>query len=299
MLKRFLKFIKAVVILSIISITIVEAGESVPAKFYFINAMEKFSDEYRFKGLSSLYLYDEELYVVDNEGGQIYIFGTKGEPVFQFGREKGIGFPIDIFVFNSLIYISEERKNDIEIFNMRGEKVGKIDPPYIGFSPGNMAIMEGDGFFVVDRNSLKICVFDRDGKYKYNFGGRNLFKSVSGIAVKNGKVYISVADSEPVVRVFDATGKYITGFGRIGEGPEAFSMPSGIRVDNNEIIWVVDAFKHKVMGFDIEGKKQNEFGNYGNPREDLYYPVKIDFNEDTFYVLEKGRGRVSMFRRMD
>ncbi len=290
----------------------VNVSESAPSGFYFFNAIEKFSDEYKFDGLSAIFISDEEFYVVDNGGNHIYIFNLDGAPVFQFGKEKGIELPIDVFVYNNYIYVSAEGKDFIEILNMRGEKTGKIESPYEGFTPGKMAILPplhppltkgGDGgvegFLVVDRNSLMICVFDRDGKYQYNFGGRNLFKSIGGIAAKNGKIYVSVMSAEPVIRVFDTKGEYLTGFGHIGESEQYFSMPSGIKVDDKGNIWVVDAFKHRVIGFNMEGEKQDEFGKSGNPKENLYYPLSLDSKGDIFYVVEKGRGRISMFKRVE
>lgn len=279
--------------------TISNRAESNSSKILFLNSIDRFSDDYRFEGLSSIFISDDEIFVADNGGNNIYIFDLDGTPIFQFGKEKGVLLPIDIFVANNYIYISEEGKDSVQIFNMRGEKIGKINPPYDGFTPGKMAVMEGEGFFVIDRNSLKICVFDKDGKYKYSFGGRNLFKSIGGIAARDGKIYISVISSDPAVRVFDIKGNYITGFGHIGEGDQNFSMPSGIRVDDAGVIWVVDAFKHRISGFNNEGKKWNEFGFFGNPKEDLYFPLSVDFKGENFYVIEKGRGRISMFKRME
>ena len=297
---NFMKNIEKIVFLSAwIVLTFVGLAEPKPSNFYFISAIEKFSDDYRFEGLSSILINDEELYVVDNGGNHIYIFNLDGSSVFQFGKEKGIALPIDIFVYNNYIYVSAEGKDFIEILNMRGEKIGEIEPPYEGFAPGKMAAIEREGFFVVDRKSLNICAFDRDGKYQYKFGGRNLFKSIGGIAAKNGKIYVSVMSADPVIRIFDTKGEYLTGFGHIGESDQYFSMPSGIKVDDNGNIWVVDAFKHRVIGFNIEGKRQDEFGKSGNPKEDLYYPLSVDSKGDMFYVIEKGRGRISMFKRMD
>src|SRR3989337_1693942 len=270
-----------------ILIILIAKVESAPSSFYFISAIDRFSDEYRFEGLSSIFIEDDELYVVDNGGNNIYIFELDGTPVFRFGKEKGVSSPIDIFVSNNYIYMSGEGKNYIEIFNIRGEKVGSIEPPYEGFTPGKMAVMDGVGFLVVDRNSLMICVFDRDGKYQYNFGGRNLFKSIGGIAAKNGKIYVSVMSAEPVIRVFNTKGEYLTGFGHIGESEQYFSMPSGIKVDDKGNIWVVDAFKHRVIGFNMEGEKQDEFGKSGNPKENLYYPLSLDSKGDIFYVVHK------------
>lgn len=291
--------VKRALLVFVVLILIISKGEASPSNFYFINAIERFSEEYRFEGLSSFFINDEEIYVADNGGSHIYIFNLDGSPVFQFGKEKGITLPIDIFVYNDYIYVSEEGKDSIWIFNIRGEKSGIIAPPYEGFAPGKMAVAEDGSFFVVDRNSLKISAFDKDGKYKYNFGDRNLFKSISGIAAKDGRIYISVMSNNPVVRIFDTKGNYLTGFGQIGEGEHYFSMPSGIKVDDKGNIWVVDAFKHRVMGFDIEGKKQGEFGIFGDPKKDLYYPLGVDFRGDTFYVIEKGRGRISLVKRVD
>lgn len=294
MMKRFL----LILIIPIILISNNKV-ESAPSNFFFISAIEKFSDEYRFVGLSSFFINDEEIYVADNGGSNIYIFDLDGLPIFQFGKEKGITLPIDIFVYNNYIYISEEGKDFIEILNMRGEKTGKIEPPYEGFAPGKMAVSEKEGFFVVDRKTLNICVFNKDGKYQYNFGGRNLFNSIGGMDAKNGKIYVSVMSAEPVIRVFDIKGKYLTGFGHIGESDQNFSMPSGIKIDDKGIIWVVDAFRHRVVGFNIEGKKQGEFGIFGDPKKNLYFPLNVDFKDNTFYVIEKGRDRISMIKRVD
>ena len=271
------------------------ANSSAASNVYFLSTIDRFSDEYPFEGLSAVFVYNEELYVADNAGSRIYIFDLDGIPLFQFGKEKGLARPVDLVVLNNRIYVSQEGTETIEIFNMRGDNIGKVDPPFKGFSPGKMTPIEGRGFFAVDKITLKVCAFDNNGKYQYNFGGRDVFRSMGGIAVWKGRVYITVMDSMPLIRVFDLKGNYQTGFGRIGDSKEFFSMPAGVNVDNEGIIWVVDAFRHKVSAYNQEGRKQNEFGGSGRFLGSLDYPQDIEISGDRFYVLEKGRNRISLF----
>lgn len=273
-------------------------AESAAPKFYFFSSIEGFSKEYPFEGLSSFYLYGEEIFVADKTGSRIYIFDLDGTPLFQFGKEKGVASPIDLFVSNNRIYVSQKDKGAIEIFNMRGDPVKKIARPVESFSPGWMTPLEEGGFLAVDRNTMEIFVFDGEDNFSYSFGGRYLFGSLGGLVAHNGNVYITVMDSSPVLRVFDIQGNYKTGFGAIGEGKDNFSMPSGVGVGPKGVIWIVDGFKHRVAGFDKEGKLVSDFGSFGRRNGFLNYPLNIDFNGDLYYVLEKGkRGRISVFKR--
>ena len=268
-------------------------GASAKTEFILFNTIESFSEEYKFESLSSFFISGEELYIADNAGKRIYIFGIDGTPIFQFGKEKGLGRPIDLFVFEDRIYVSQQGKNTIEIFNIRGDRIGKIDPPPDGFMPDRMALMEDGGFLAVDKSTLKIYIFDKHGKYLYNFGGRDVFRSMGGIATKGDKIYVTVMDSHPLIRVFDTKGKYLTGFGEIGDSKELFSMPTGIKVDDQGAIWVVDAFRHTVAEFNQNGKRLDAFGGFGT----LYYPISVDFKGDLFFVLDNDKRRISVFKR--
>lgn len=289
------KFLKRLFLVFIITFVLGLRAGSAQTGFFFMNTINTFSNEYPFQNLSALFVDGEELYVSDYGGSRIYVFELDGTPIFQFGKEKGLGKPIDFFVFNDKIFVILEGKSAIEVFNIRGDRIGKINPPFEGFVPHRFALRDGGGFFVTGKFSKKICAFDNKGKYLYNFGGRNVLKSMGGIATKGEKVYLTVMDSAPLIRVFDIKGKYLGGFGRIGENLELFSMPSGIKVDDQGRIWVVDAFKHSVRAFDEKGKILNRFGGPGT----LNYPIDIDFSKDVFFILEKEMNQISMFKRED
>ena len=56
---------------------------------------------------------------------------------------------------------------------------------------------------------------------------------------KDGNVYVTDTMNNRV-EIFDADGKFISTFGKNGDGPGYFARPKGIAVDSDGHIWVAD-----------------------------------------------------------
>jgi len=69
--------------------------------------------------------------------------------------------------------------------------------------------------------------------------------------IKEGNVYVTDTLNNRV-EIFDADGKFISAFGKSGDGPGHFARPKGIAIDRDGHIWVVDAVQQRVQVFDTE-----------------------------------------------
>ena len=47
--------------------------------------------------------------------------------------------------------------------------------------------------------------------------------------------------------MFTSEGKFVTSFGRKGEGPGEFISPCGLEVDNNGVVYVCDSYNNRVQ----------------------------------------------------
>lgn len=254
---------------------------------------------YRFRDPQGIYFDSEEgeIYLADTGNNTIDIFDSKGLLLFQFGKGVLIS-PFDLVVRGGRIYVSQQGKGYIEVFNYRGKSISRIYPPGgkgKKFYPGRLALDDKENLYVVEMISQKILIFDKDGRFISGFGGAERFSSISGIFVRAGRIYVTASEGKPI-QVFDMKGKFLLEIGEHGEKKEDFSFAGNLYVDRKERLWVIDNFRHQLKVFDREGRLLFNYGAYGMNPGDLLFPVDIDFNKDTMYILEKGTKRLSIFR---
>ncbi|MBV8207610.1 MAG: hypothetical protein JO041_12520, partial [Acidobacteria bacterium] len=96
---------------------------------------------------------------------------------------------------------------------------------------------------------------------------------------------------------FDAEGKFITMFGKHGDGPGYFARPKGIAVDCDKHIWVVDTYQDRVQVFDRQGRLLIYMGGHGNwPGQfSAAYGIAIDRNNRVI-TSEQFPGRLQIFQ---
>ncbi len=249
------------------------------------------------------------LYVADQKVGAVFIFNTETRDVeliangqqAHFGLINGIAIDDDDRVF-----VSDGKMHRVLIFNAKHEVVGQINEKLI--DPVGLAIdTENRLLYVVDTQADQVVVYDPDSlkelrrigtccKNHYlttpgDFGG------ASNVAVdKDGNVYVTDTINNRV-EIFDADGKFISTFGKNGDGPGYFARPKGIAVDGDGHIWVADAVQNRLQVFNREGQLLTYIGGYG------HYPgqfeslvgVAIDKNNRVF-TSEQYPGRVQQYR---
>src|SRR5215472_13835925 len=99
------------------------------------------------------------------------------------------------------------------------------------------------------------------------------------------------------VEVFDADGKFISAYGKNGDGPGYFSRPKGVAVDSDGHIWVADGMQDRVQVFDKEAHLLISFGGHGLLPGQFQGLVSVFADQNNrIFTSEIYPGRVQQFR---
>lgn len=111
-------------------------------------------------------------------------------------------------------------------------------------------ITDNGDIYVTDTLNSLIKVFDRSGKFKTSFGGKNLIYLPSDLIVSSNSVYV-VDGKNSRIQVFDLTGNFIKTFvgPEIGKKIGAW-IPAAIAINSDGDIYAADVFYHRVIVFD-------------------------------------------------
>jgi len=239
-----------------------------------------------------------EVYVVDNERDEIFIFDQTGTPIFRFGRKAGkrlLSTPIDLVVRGDMIYVSQEGKPYIEVFDQRGNSVKKIEFPGKLFAPGMMDIDQDGNIYVVNKKLGECYVLDTQDTVVRTIGQG--LTSLSGVAVGSDELYLITPfpSLTRVINIYTLRGEMIGSFEQIDSRGGTLMLPVAGKVDSKENLWLVDSLKG-IQIYDSKYKKISYFGRLETRKEMLRHPVDIDFSlSGMIYVVDKETKSVSVF----
>lgn len=264
-------------------------------------------DEYTdFKAPSSLAVNGKSgrMCIVDKDPDEVYLMSMQGLPIKRIGGEAGAKSSAGAAIANDgSIYITDAETASIKVVSPDESKMVIAMPAVEGGKapvPGRMVIDRNGNLYVTDKANSRICVFDRDGNVKFQFGKSGVkhgeFKSLEDVAVDRlGRIYAADSSGTPV-QVFDKKGKYLYRFGFRGEGDEDISFAAGLFIDPNDQVWVVDRGAHSLKVFDRNGTFLRKFGEYGTEQGELFQPVDAEMDSlGRIYVLEAGAKRLQIF----
>jgi tripartite motif-containing protein 71 len=100
-----------------------------------------------------------------------------------------------------------------------------------------------------------------------------------------------------MVQIYDASGKFLNGFGKHSAGLENFSFPAGIVVLSNGTIWVLDTIRQIASHFKNDGEFLTYIGGRGNQPGAFDYPSGMATDgTGLLFVLERAGSRYQCFR---
>jgi sugar lactone lactonase YvrE len=249
------------------------------------------------------------LYVADQKVGAIFIFNTETREVELIKNKthahfvRIIGLAMDD---NDRLFVSDPGLRHVLAFDAAHKAEEVITEGLV--SPGSLAIdRENRLLYVSDIELDQVLVYDADTlklKRKIGTTGHNHeltspgdFAKPTGLAVdQEGNLY--VADTlNNRIEIFDADGKFISAFGKSGDGPGYFARPKGVAIDGDGHIWVADGMQDRVQVFNREAQLLISFGGHGMLPGQFQglVGIAVDKNNRVF-TSEIYPGRVQQFR---
>jgi DNA-binding beta-propeller fold protein YncE len=249
------------------------------------------------------------LYVADQKVGAIFIFNTETREVELIKNKvhahfvRIIGLAMDD---NDRLFVSDPGLRHVLVFNAAHKAEDVITEGLV--SPSGLAIdRENRQLYVSDVELDQVLVYDADTfklKRKIGTTGHNHeltsagdFAKPTGLAVdQEGDLY--VADTlNNRIEIFDADGRFISTFGKAGDGPGYFARPKGVAVDGDGHIWVADGVQDRVQVFNKETQLLISFGGHGLLPGQFQGLVGVAVDKmNRVFTSEIFPGRVQQFR---
>jgi DNA-binding beta-propeller fold protein YncE len=162
-------------------------------------------------------------------------------------------------------------------------------------SPIGLAIVEND-IYVSDSILGKICVFSRQGDYKFSFGS-DILQRPAGIAYSYPQEKLYVADTKRhIINVFDRQGDYLTEFGSRGTGRGQFNFPTYLWVDKEGKLYISDTLNYRVQVLTPDGEVLLILGRHGNRPGYFAHPCGVAADSfGNIYVGDKQFENIQIF----
>ncbi len=170
--------------------------------------------------------------------------------------------------------------------------------------------------YTVDTGNNRVCVFDDNGRFLFEFGGFGVAKPAPGAEASweegklNSPLGIDIDDDGTVyvadfrndsISVFDAEGAFLrrfpdpatrVGFGASGQDGTGIAV-TDVAVRDGKV-YATDTYQ--VVIFTTEGELLGQFGKPGLEEGDLDHPNGIDVDENgVIYVADSNHNRVTAF----
>lgn len=187
---------------------------------------------------------------------------TSGDPEFRqsfYGSfDSPLGKPMDVTKIGELIYVTDTKNNQIQVFDQSGNNVlkfGKAGSEKGQFQfPYGIAGDKKENIYVADLYNGNISIFNSKGEFiKYFPDKDKVIKAPGGLRIYDEKLYVTDI-KENKLFVFDFEGKKLMEIGGAGKDDGKFIAPNAVAVDKDNQIYVTDSGNNRVQVFDKKGK---------------------------------------------
>ena len=247
----------------------------------------------------------QRLYVSDFAHSAVFVFDF---PAKAFARIEGLARPVGLSLdAQENLYVVEQGKRGISVFNRQGKRIRFITDPGIE-RPTGIALDRARGrIYLADTGHTQskehtVKIFDLQGTLTGKLGhgkggGPGQFMFPTYLTVdEQGNLY--VADTlNARVQKFDPGGGYLKTFGQGGDCWGCFDKPKGVALDGFGNVYVADAGWSNVQIFNQRGQTLLFFGGRGPIPGMLKNPsaVAID-RQNRIYVADYLNHRIEVYQ---
>ncbi|MHC5157046.1 MAG: 6-bladed beta-propeller [Planctomycetota bacterium] len=225
---------------------------------------------------------------------------SQGLTELIFGRDD-VGVlvsPTAVICDAQKMYITDSSPGVLHIFDMQSrqyKQVSALSPNERLMMPVAIAFM-GQNICIADSVLKRVCVFDKEGDFKFAFG-QDVLSRPTGVAfsVSNQRVYVADTANHKV-NVFDEKGQWLFEFGSRGVGPGKFNFPTHLWADRDGKIYVSDTLNYRVQVFSEDGTFMTVFGIHGDRPGNFAHPAGVATDSDGHvYVVDKQYENIQIF----
>lgn len=127
--------------------------------------------------------------------------------------------------------------------------------------PSGVAVNAQNDIIVADTNNHRIQIFDKEGRFKFQFGecgkrdGQLLYPNRVAVVRTSGDIIVTERSPTHQIQIYNQYGQFVRKF-----GANILQHPRGVTVDNKGRIVVVECKVMRVIIFDQNGNVLQKFG---------------------------------------
>jgi DNA-binding beta-propeller fold protein YncE len=192
----------------------------------------------------------------------------------------------------------------IQAYSLDGEYTGPTftTPDFRNGRPSGLGITRDGKLIVCDSHYNCIRIYEADGTELQKIGGEKgsgpgEFGYVSdAVQDSDGFYYVSEFGINERISKLDATGKFVTSWGKSGTAEGEFNRIRALALGPDGLLYVADSCNHRIQVFQKSGEFVKAIGSEGGGPGELKYPYDLAFGpKGDLYVVERGNHRVQKF----
>jgi len=250
----------------------------------------------------------QRLYVSDFAHLAVFVFDLAQKKFTKIGAQENLARPVGIALdAQEQLYVVEQEKKGISVFDRQGKKIQFITHPGIE-RPTGIALDRARGkIYLADTGHTRspthdVKIFNLRGELVGAIGqgkgsgpGQFLFPTYLAVDPQ-GNLYVTDTLNSRV-QVFDADGKYLKTVGSRGSAWGMFDKPKGVALDSFGNLYVADSGWSNVQIFNQKGQVLLFFGGRGPIPGMLKNPTAITIDkQNRIYVADYLNHRVEVYQ---
>lgn len=163
-------------------------------------------------------------------------------------------------LMNSTIFPPKSQiKRQKMIYHCKFGEFGVMEGQFT--EPSGVAVNAQNDIIVADTNNHRIQIFDKEGRFKFQFGecgkrdGQLLYPNRVAVVRTSGDIIVTERSPTHQIQIYNQYGQFVRKF-----GANILQHPRGVTVDNKGRIVVVECKVMRVIIFDQAGTVLQKFG---------------------------------------
>lgn len=180
----------------------------------------------------------------------IDVFSTSADPLFDISSKLNL---------TSLYPPKSQLKRQKMIYHCKFGEFGVMEGQFT--EPSGVAVNAQNDIIVADTNNHRIQIFDKEGRFKFQFGecgkrdGQLLYPNRVAVVKASGDIIVTERSPTHQIQIYNQYGQFVRKF-----GANILQHPRGVTVDNKGRIVIVECKVMRVIIFDQFGNVIHKFG---------------------------------------